>query len=40
MSSQCGNTALIMAAQEGETEVVVEVIKAGANLNLQNKVQN
>ena len=37
--SQLGNTALMMAAEEGYTEVVVELIKAGANLNLQNKVQ-
>ena len=27
------------AAENGRTEVVVELIKAGANLNLQNKVQ-
>ena len=39
LSSQNGETALIMAAEEGETEVVVELIKAGATLNLQDEVQ-
>ena len=39
LSSQGGNTALMVAAGNGRTELVVELIKAGANLNLQNKVQ-
>ena len=39
VSSQYGDSALMNAAVEGYTEVVVELIKAGANLNLQNKVQ-
>lgn len=39
LSSQYGYSALMVAADEGETEVVVELIKAGADLNLQNKVQ-
>ena len=39
LSSQGGNSALMLAAVNGWTEVVVELIKAGANLNLQNKVQ-
>ena len=39
LSSQDRNSALMMAARWGETEVVVELIKAGAHLNLQNKVQ-
>ena len=37
--SQAGYSALMLAAMRGETEVVVELIKAGAHLNLQNKVQ-
>ena len=39
LSSQYGDSALMRAAENGYTEVVVELIKAGANLNLQNKVQ-
>ena len=39
LSSQDGYSALIDAAIWGETEVVVKLVKAGANLNLQNKVQ-
>ena len=39
LSSQYGDSALMRAASWGRTEVVVELIKAGANLNLQNKVQ-
>lgn len=31
-------TALIMATMTGQTEVVVELMEAGANLNLQTKV--
>ena len=36
--SQYGDSALILAAYYGETDVVVELVKAGANLDLQNKV--
>ena len=36
--SQDGNSALMEAAYYGRTEVVVELVKAGTNLNLQNKV--
>ena len=39
LSSQAGDSALIKAARWGKTEVAVELIKAGVNLNLQNKVQ-
>ena len=39
LSSQDGDSALMKAAWKGKTEVVVELIKAGANLNLQNEVQ-
>ena len=39
LSSQDGDSALIRAAMKGWTEVVAELIQAGANLNLQNKVQ-
>ena len=36
--TQYGRSALMFAAIEGRTEVVVELVKAGANLNLQNRV--
>ena len=36
--TQDGWSALMYAAREGRTEVVVELVKAGANLNLQNTV--
>ena len=36
--TQYGISALIYAAGWGKTEVVVELVKAGANLNLQNTV--
>ena len=39
LSSQDGDSALMRAAGNGYTEVVEELIKAGANLNLQNEVQ-
>ena len=39
LSSQDGNSALMRAAKWGKTEVVMKLIKAGAYLNLQNKVQ-
>ena len=35
---QDGGSALMYAAIFGRTEVVVELVKAGANLNLQNTV--
>lgn len=35
---QDGNSALMMAAREGHTAVVVELIKGGVNLDLQNVV--
>ena len=38
VTTQDGNSALIEAARSGETEVLVELVKAGANLNLQNRV--
>ena len=31
-------SALILAARDGHTEVVMELVKAKANLNLQNEV--
>ena len=33
-----GWSALMYAAIDGRTEIVVELVKAGANLNLQNTV--
>ena len=39
LSSQRGDSALIKAAWRGYTEIVVELVKAEANLNLQDKVQ-
>ena len=36
--TQDGKSALMMAAREGRTEVVSLLIEAGANINLQNKV--
>ena len=36
--SQYGNPALIVAARSGKINVVVELVKAGANLDLQNVV--
>ena len=36
--SQNGNSALIDAVNSGKTDVVVELVKAGANLDLQDKV--
>ena len=36
--TQYGYSALILAARYGHTEVVVELVKAKANLDLQNKV--
>ena len=36
--TQYGGSALMYAAWWGRTEVVVELVKAGANLNLQDTV--
>ena len=36
--TQYGDSALVCAADCGKTEVVVELVKAGANLNLQDTV--
>ena len=36
--TQDGNSPLILAASDGETEVVLLLVKAGAALDLQNKV--
>ena len=36
--TQRGWSALMYAASGGRTAIVVELVKAGANLNLQNKV--
>ena len=36
--TQDGESALMKAASEGSTEVVVELVKARANLDLQDKV--
>ena len=36
--TQYGRSALIWAASEGHTEAVVELVKAGANLDLQDNV--
>ena len=36
--TQSGETALMEAASWGRTEVVVELVKAKANLDLQNNV--
>ena len=36
--TQDGDSALILAAMNGHTEVVVELVKANANLDLQNEV--
>ena len=36
--TQSGHTTLMKAASKGRTEVVVELVKAKANLDLQDKV--
>ena len=36
--TQSGNSALIKSTMEGRTKVVVELLKAGANMELQNTV--
>ena len=37
--TQYGNSALMMAAREGKTEVVSLLLEAGANIHLQNEVK-
>ena len=37
--SQVGNSALMQAAYWGVAKIAVELVKAGANLDLQNKVR-
>ena len=37
--SQVGNSALMLAAYLGMAKIAVELVKAGANLDLQNKVR-
>ena len=37
--TQDGDSALIMAARDGRTEVVSLLLEAGANIHLQNKVK-
>lgn len=39
-ATQDGDLALTLAAKHGHTDIVVELVKAGANLNLQNKVHS
>ena len=39
LSSQTGISALILAAGDGHTYTVVELVKAGAKLDLQDKVE-
>ena len=36
--TQDGWSALMLAAMMGDTEAVVELVKAGANVDMQNKV--
>ena len=35
---QDGDSALMLAAEEGKTEAVMELVKAGANVDMQNEV--
>ena len=37
--TQDGDSALTLAARDGLTDVVMELVKAGANLDLQNNVK-
>ena len=39
LSSQYGDSALMMAASKGRTEVVSLLLEAGANIHLQNEVK-
>ena len=36
--TQSGDSALMTAARNGKTEAVVELVKAGANVDMQDKV--
>ena len=36
--TQDGESALMRAVREGNTEVVVELVKAGANVDMQDRV--
>ena len=36
--TQGGESALMLAARGGETESIVELVKAGANVDMQNTV--
>ena len=36
--TQRGDTALMMAAREGKNEAIVELVKAGANVEMLNRV--
>ena len=38
VTAQNGETALMLAVWYGSTDVVVELVKGGANLDLQDKV--
>ena len=38
VNTQNGDSVLMLAAQEGRTEVVSQLLEAGANTDLQNKV--
>ena len=38
VNTQDGYSTLMLAALKGETEVVVELVKAGANVDVQTKV--
>ena len=38
--TQDGDSALMMAAKNGHTDIVVVLVKAGAKLDLQNKVRS
>ena len=38
MSTQDGDTALMLASQNGMTEVVTQLVKAGSALDLQKEV--
>ena len=40
VTTQDGNSVLMMAARAGKTDVVVELAKAGANVDMQNKVRS
>ena len=38
--TQEGYSALMLAASEGKTEAVVELVKAGANVDMQTKIND